>query len=559
MQKIWKIKGPNPQLQSQILKDLKISPLLAGLLINRGINSCEQAYKFLNPTISSLHEPKLLTDIVRAKERILKALQYKEKVLVFSDYDADGLTSLAIIKSAFDKIGVNSRAYIPHRLKEGYGLSANGLRYAIDNHFGLVLTLDCGISNFQEIEHLRRSNIDTIVIDHHHLHSEGIPSAYAVINPKRKDCAYPYKDLSGAGLSYKFASFILNEPWEEALDLSCLGTIADVVPLLEENRIIVKEGLKRLNITKRPGLRALIEKACVSKKAITAETVSYILAPRINACGRIDSAEPALELLLCDSDVLAEGLADELQDKNRQRQRVESRIINEAINKIDMEIDLANERVIVLYDDSWHQGVLGIVAAKISDRFYRPAIVLSFSEGLGKGSGRSIEGFHLFEGLKASKEHLRSFGGHKKACGLSILKDKIQDFKDSINNFAASLSPEDLIPGLSIDFRLKLSQLEDSLLRDIALLEPFGQGNPKPVFASYNLKLKSRPVLLAKDTLKFWVTDGNAVYSAVGFGKGRFFDLVNSNDTINLAYKISRDDWNGNNQLQLEIEDINLP
>lgn len=559
MRKIWKVKQQDASLQKRLSAALNISPVLSRLLINRGLNLPEEAKNFLNPALSSLHSFNLLPDIVKAKQRIHKALANKEKVLLFSDYDADGLTSLAVLKTALDRMGINSQSYIPHRLKEGYGLGPAAVKYAIDNAFSLVITLDCGISNFQEVEELKRHNIDVIIIDHHHLHSGKLPCALAVINPKREDSDYPFKDLAGVGLSYKFASCLLEDKLEEELDLVCLGTVADVAPLLGENRIIVKEGLKQLNKSGRPGLKALLEKAGIANKILNAGHISFVLGPRLNACGRIDSADAALELLLCRSPQRCVELAEHLHNKNRERQHIEGGILDQALSRLEYEIDLNTERVIVLSQENWHQGVLGIVAAKIADRFHRPAIVVSFNEqGLGKGSGRSIESFHLFEGLLECQEHLEGFGGHKKACGLSILKHNIDGFKQSINRIAQRLSAQDLLPSLHIDLGLELADLNETLISEIEALEPFGQDNPKPVFCSNNLKIKSKPALLAKDTLKFWVTDGRSAYPAVGFGMGSYLDLVSSAKEINLAYKVSRDTWNGNNQLQLEIEDIRL-
>ncbi|HAH22060.1 MAG: single-stranded-DNA-specific exonuclease RecJ [Omnitrophica WOR_2 bacterium GWF2_43_52] len=557
MPKLWKLKPADIPLQKKLSQELGISPILAQVLINRNIRSQESAREFLNPRLSGLHDTKLLPDIDKAKERILKAFKNKENILLFSDYDADGLTSLAVLKIAFGKLGIPHEYYVPHRLKEGYGLSEHLVTYAHEHGFTLIITLDCGISNSKEIEALKRLAIDTIVIDHHQLDAGKLPPAHSVINPKRQDSRYPYQELAGVGLSYKVAVSLLDSLMEEELDLVCIGTIADVVPLVGENRIIVKEGLKKLVSTKRQGLQSLIEVTGLKNKAITAEHVSFILAPRINACGRIGPSDAALELLLCDSDDKAGLLARELHDKNKERQRIESRILQEALQQLEAEIDLANERVIIVHNDNWHQGVLGIIASKISDRFHRPAFVVSFSDGLGKGSGRSIENFHLFEGLRECSQHLVGFGGHKRACGMSILKKEIENFRKSINRIAfEKLTPHDLMPSITIDAQMSLSSLSLDLLQELSLLEPFGNANPKPIFSSANLSVKSKPALMGKDTLKFWVTDGKQAYQAIGFGMGRYFDLVSCSETINLAYRISLDTWNGNNQLQLEIEDI---
>ena len=558
MRKIWKVKKPDIHLQKELKEGLPISSALAQLLINRAITTAGAAKEFLNPHIGSLHNPGLLPDIEKAKERVFKAQRNKEKILLFSDYDADGVTSLAVLKIAFRRLNIPHEHYIPHRLKEGYGLSEHSVRYAAQNGFHLVITLDCGISSFKEIEELRKLNIEVIVIDHHSLLStEKLPPAYCIINPKRPDSQYPYPDLAGVGLAYKFASFLLKSALEEDLDLVCLGTIADVVPLLGENRIIVKEGLKQLNTTKRLGLRALIEVAGIKNKPLGTESVSYILAPRINACGRIGSSEIALSLLLCECADTAKDLAGQLHSKNRERQRIEGQILSEALIKLETEVDLAKERVIVLHNDNWHHGVLGIVAAKIMDRFHRPALVVSFSDEIGKGSGRSIENFNLFEGLRECSEHLLGFGGHKRACGLSILKKDIALFRENINRIAfTKMLPQDLLPSVAIDMEIELSALSHDLFTQIEQLAPFGQANPKPIFATKNLLVKSKPAVLGKDTLKFWVSDGKNTYPAIGFGMANYCDLVTYADSISLAYKLSVDTWSGNNQLQLEIEDI---
>jgi single-stranded-DNA-specific exonuclease len=557
MQKIWKIKKPDIDLQKSLSRDLSVSPLLAQLLINRNITSAQDGRTFLVSDISNLHNAALLPDIDRAYARVQKALERNEKVLLFADYDADGITALALMKSAFDRLGLAHTHYLPHRLKEGYGLSAQSVKYAIDNGFHLVITLDCGISNFREIDQLQKSNIDVIVIDHHNLISDKAPPAHAVINPKRRDCEYPYPELAGVGIAYKFSGYLLDCLLEDTLDLVCVGTIADVAPLLGENRILVKEGIKQLNATRRPGLRSLIEISGIKKKTIDTQSISYILGPRINACGRIDSSEAALGLLLSNHEDEALILAKELHSKNQERSRIEARILDEAISRIETEVDFSRERVIVLHQEGWHQGVLGIVAARLSERYHRPAIVISFIDGIGKGSGRSIENFHLLEGLRECNSYLQEFGGHRRACGLSILRKDIEDFRKEINRIALErLSHQDLLPSLEIEAQLGLSALSQNLLDEIKLCEPFGQGNPCPLFCSYNLQIKSKPVILGRDTLKFWVTDGRVSYPAVGFGMGGYFDLVNSAEALDIAYCLSLDNWKGNNQLQLEIEDI---
>jgi len=560
MRKNWKIRKPDAVLQEKLSKEMGMSLSLAGLLVNRNITTSLAAENFLNAGLSYLHNADLLPDIEKAAKRIHEALHNNEKVLIFSDYDADGITALAILKNAFRRLGLAHEHYLPHRIKEGYGLSRNFIEHAKDKKADLVITLDCGISNFAEIEDLNRLNIDTIVVDHHEPKEDKLPPAYAIIDPKRRDAQYPYRDLAGVGLSYKLASYLLSNNLEEELDLACIGTVADVVSLSGENRIIVKQGLKKINNGNvRLGLKSLLEVAGIKDKEITTEYISYILGPRLNACGRIDSPDAALDLLLCESEEKARELARGLHLKNQERQRIEGKIMEEALDMLlgRGEIDFNNERVIVLHQDGWHQGVLGIVAAKLADKFHRPTVVISCNDKVGRGSARSIANFHLFESLVKCQQYLQNFGGHKHAAGLSILRKDIEDFKKSINRIAReTLSPEDLIPSLDIDMELKLEDLSPELIEEIALLAPFGQDNAQPLFVSSGLKIKSKPDILGRDTLKFWVSDGKNVYPAVGFGMGDYFELVNSAQTVDLAYRLSLDTWQGNNQPQLEIADI---
>lgn len=555
MQKIWKLKAPDKALQNILANELNISPIISGLLVNRGITTPSAAQNFLKPSLSQLHDTNLLPDIDKAASRIQKALKYKEKVLIFSDYDADGLTALAVLKAAFNMLGLKHEHYLPHRLKEGYGLNLNFVKYAHQAGINLVITLDCGISNFKEIEELKRLGIDTVVVDHHQLQDGKLPCAIAIVDPKRQDSKYPYSELAGVGVSYKLACHLLGNDLESQLDLVSVGTVADVVPLSGENRVIVKGGLKKLNSSPHIGIKAILDVAGV-KKELTTEHIGYIIGPRLNACGRIDSSEQALSILTCSLESEAREIAKQLHLKNLQRQHIESEIIQEAL-QLAQNTDFSKERVIVLHKDNWHRGVLGIVASKIADRFYRPTIVISWEDQLGKGSARSSANFHLFEGLLKCSRHLQGFGGHKHAAGLSILRDDIDDFRESINKVAfETLSAQDLIPALELDMKLGLADFNLDLANQINMLAPFGQDNPKPLFASYGLEVRSKPLLYKKDTLKFWVACGKFTYPAVGFGMGEYAQVISESERVDLAYRLSIDNWQGNNQLQLEVEDI---
>ncbi|MFA4842909.1 MAG: single-stranded-DNA-specific exonuclease RecJ [Candidatus Omnitrophota bacterium] len=557
MHKILNIAKPNPQLQKNLSEELKVSLILAQLLINRGIKSTSEAHKFIDVKLSNLLDPFDFLDMTKAVKRIKVAAQTKEKVMLFGDYDVDGVTSIALLKSALTSLGLEVVHYLPHRVKEGYGLNKNAIRMAKENKIGLLVTADCGTSNHEEIQELKRLHIDTIITDHHEPLNCEMPQALSIINPKVKNANYKFRDLAGVGVAYKFAQGITGDSLFEDLDLVSLGTIADVVPLTGENRIIAKEGLKRLSKTKRAGLKALMEVSGVKGKTINATFVSFILGPRLNASGRMDSAHTALELLLCEDEGAALNLAKSVDAHNRQRQKIESAILEEAQALIDKEVNFKEHKVIVLAKEDWHPGVLGIVASKIAARFYRPTIIISLTEKLCKGSARSIKNFHIFDALSGCKHLLEEFGGHAHAAGLVITKDSIQDFKETINRLACDkLRLEDLLPSTDIDMELKLSDLSERLAQELSVLEPYGTGNPEPLFYTRNLKLKGEPQVLGRNTLKFWVTDGELAYHTIGFGLSGLRNSFLQADSFDMVYTPAIDDWQGNNSIILEAKDV---
>jgi single-stranded-DNA-specific exonuclease len=418
--------------------------------------------------------------------------------------------------------------------------------------------VDCGTNNHGEIKELRRSNIDVIITDHHELvNKEAHSYPCAIINPKIKSANYKYRDLSGVGVAYKLCQALTGQILKDDLDLVSLGTIADVVPLTGENRVMVKEGLLRLSQTERPGLKALVEISGIRNKKITSDFVGYILGPRINASGRMDTAETALALLMSQAQAEAERLVRIIETHNRQRQMIENKILEEAQDLIDREINFKEHKIIVLAKENWHQGVLGIVASKLADKFYRPTIVISITSDLCKGSGRSVKNFHLFQALIECKELLKTFGGHSHAAGLIITKDNIEDFREKINNLAKErLVLEDLLPSLDIDMELVLSDLNEEVIREFQLLEPFGTDNPKPLFYTRNLKLKGAPQVLGRDTLKFWVSDGYITTEAIGFGMASFRDNLSEAHSFDLVYSPKVDHWQGEETVLLEVEDV---
>lgn len=559
IQKSLNIAPADKNTQKILSSELKISNVLAQILINRGINDPSRAEEFLAARLGDLLDPYSFSDMPKAVSLIKQAAGNKGKVMICGDYDVDGITSLALLKETFSKMGVEALHYIPHRIKDGYGLNKKVVDIAKENKVSLLVTADCGTSNHQEIKELRLNNTEVIVTDHHQPADCNLPPVSAIINPKLKGCNYKYKDLAGVGVAYKLCQALAGDILAQELDLVSLGTIADVVPLTGENRIIVKEGLSRLAQTKRAGINALVEISRIKNRKIDTTFVSFILGPRINASGRVDTAEAALSLLMSEEKEEADRLAVFVDKCNRQRQKIESQIFDEAEDLINQEINFKEHRVIVLAKEGWHQGVLGIVASKIMGRFYRPTILISLTDDLCKGSGRSIKNFHLFDALLKCKDFLKNFGGHRHAVGLVINRKSIADFKDSINRLAhEELNFEDLIPRLEIDMELSLSDLSEKLVEELEVLEPFGEGNPEPLFYTRKLKIKSQPQVLGRDTLKFWVTDGSVSYPAIGFGMGSLRDSLLEAAYCDLAYTLKIDKWQNYTSVLLEIKEIFL-
>ena len=556
MQKKWNIINPNVQLQAFLSGQLGISSVLAQIFINRGLKTKEEIESFIKSDISSLHSPMLLPDIKKALRRIKKAIEKKEKVLIFGDYDVDGITSCALLKLTLKKLGLKTLHYLPHRIKEGYGINKEAIALAKNKDVSLFISVDCGVSNFKEIEELKSYNIDTIVVDHHEPH-ESLPKAYAIVNPKLKTSNYPFRDLAAVGVVYKLAQALTEDLLLEDLDLVCLGTIADVVPLRGENRVFVRVGLSRLGNTNKAGLQELIDACGLTDKKMVPHSVGFILGPRLNAAGRVSSPDISFDILTSPSRPKAEGLVQQLLIQNKKRQNIGSKMLDEALAKVGQEVNFKEHNVIVLSNEGWHEGVLGIIASRIADKFYRPTIIISEKDCLCRGSARSIKKFHMLNALSGCEELLETYGGHSHAAGISILKGNIEKFKALINNIAAeNLEPYDLIPSLDIDIDVALKDINRELISSLDNLAPFGKENIEPVFFTSGLSVKGKPAILGRGTLKFWVSDGNVTYPAIGFRMSDKFDMVANSKKLDLAYLPSIDSWRDNNHIQLELRDI---
>ena len=563
--KKWNIIQPDLIQQEELSRVLDISPAIAQLLINRSLGDVEQARAFLRGGVSELYNPFLMEGMHEAVARIKKAIKNKEKILIHGDYDVDGITSVVLVISTLRNFGAEPDYYVPDRIREGYGLGEAGIKKAVEIGASLVITVDCGISSYEEVNVLNAHKIDVIITDHHEV-PKALPPAYAVVNPHRHDCAYPDKNLSGVSIAFKLCEalcsvFNTKDVWRR-LDLVSLGTVSDVAPLIGENRILVKEGLKQLqNGSSNKGLKALIEASGLKKRKPGSFEIGFILGPRINATGRIGSADTAVRLLLTENMDEAKFLAKRLNEANRERQKIESVTLKEALSKIERDVNFKEHKVIVLHKKDWHNGVIGIVASRISDRFYRPTILISVKDGVGRGSGRSIENFHLFEALIGCEDILKEYGGHKYACGLTILEKNLGQFKKTINEIASSvLTSDDLIPRFDIDVDMDLGLLDEGVVEEISGLQPFGEGNPCPVFCSRNLKLVYPPRILKGEHIKLHVTDKSGkTFEAIGFGLAKDSDIeltLRKSSLFDLAYTVSFNSWQGLNTIQLKIKDI---
>jgi len=559
MKKIWKIKPANPAIQNTFSKELNISKITAQLLSNRGIDSAKKAGEFIACSLSSCHDPFLMKDMDRAVERIKSAILNKEKILTYGDYDVDGMTAVTVLYTALKNLGAIVRTYIPNRLEEGYGLNVGAIKKAEKDGVSLIVTVDCGIGSFAEIEHAKAYKIDVIVTDHHEIVGSRLPGAYAIVNPLQEGCGYPFKHLAGVGIAYKLAKALYEgTPFlaEDFLDLVSLGTIADIVPLNGENRILAKHGLDEINRRTRIGLEALTEASGLSGKEISSGHIGYILGPRINAMGRTGSPQKALELLMASDRSEALKLAKMLNAENRNRQKIEAGILEEALSKVEREVNFKHHKVIVLASENWHPGVIGIVASRIADRFYRPTILVSLDGKHGKGSGRSIDKFNLFDAILKCKDLLVAFGGHEGACGITIEKDKLDDFREMINSLRYEGAAEEIFsPQLNIDMDIPLNDLTESVIGEIERLAPFGEENPRPVFSSRNLLVKEGMRQIGKNGFKMWVTDNSTTCEAVSFGRNQL-DVPRPGSGVSLAYIPSINDWQGLQSIQLELKDI---
>jgi len=562
MNKVWIVKSQDKVLREKLAKELGISPILSALLINRNLTEPSAIDKFLHCSKGSLHDPFKFKDMKKAVGRIRKAINQKEKIMVYGDYDVDGITAVAMLTIFLKKEGARADWYLPNRIEEGYGLNMEAVKFVKSKGVSLLITVDCGTTDKKEVDFLNQCGIDTIIVDHHQVQKDNLPAALCLINPLQPDCSYPFKELTGAGLTYKLICALsgdVEHKNEEFLDLVALGTVADVAPQMGENRILTKLGLSRLNSTRRIGIQALLDAAGFYGNRIQGNHIGFVIGPRINVSGRIGSPDIALRLILTEDMAEARELAGILNEENSFRQKLQEGILKEAVSKIEGEVNFKDHRVIVVWGDDWHPGVVGIVASRIADRFYRPAIVLGIRGDVAKGSGRSIENFHLFEAVYKCKDLLENFGGHEAACGVTILRNNIERFKDSINMVAHTMiNTENLVQKVEVDMELVLSSLDKRLMEELDMLEPFGAGNPQPLFLSKNLKIKGSPSHLGRSGIKMWVADKNITCEAVCFNAQDMLGRLQGSNCVDMVYYPKVRKVSGIDTVKLEAKDLKV-
>ena len=559
MNKKWQIFEPDKNKIEEIKSKYKVNQLLATILANRNILEEEDIRLFLNPTRNDFYNPFLITDMDIAVNRIIKAIENKENITIYGDYDVDGITSITVLKSFLNDIGVETNTYIPNRLIEGYGLNKEAIDKISKKGCNLMITVDCGISAIEEIEYANSLGIETIITDHHEAGNE-IPKAIAVIDNKRKDSKYPFRELAGVGVVFKLIQAIgikLNlkeESYLKYLDIVCIGTISDIVPLVDENRVIAKLGLLLVAQTKNIGLRSIINSSGYNK--IDSNTISFGVAPRINACGRMGKAEEALELFLSKDKNEVNELTNKLNEHNRKRQETEKAIFENALEKIKAE-HLDENKAIIVGGENWHHGVIGIVSSKITEMYFKPSILLSFEEnGIGKGSGRSIPGFDLHEALMKCSDTIEKFGGHSMAVGITVKKDNLEKFKKEFEQIATQSKIDEIIPIINIDAKVDLSDIDKEMVESLKQLEPFGEANKMPVFAFKNLKIDSIRALSEGKHLKLTLKDNNYIINAIGFNIGYLANEYRIGDKIDVAGVLEINTFNGVDNLQINIKDI---
>lgn len=557
--KRWRLTMPDEISVKEIQKELSISSVLAKILVTRGIASAEAAKKFMEVNPSGIHNPYLMKDMDIAVERIRKAIEAREKIMVYGDYDADGVTSTTVMVTVLEDLGADVSFKIPNRFNHGYGPNRELFEQAFHEGVKLIVTVDNGISGIDEVAFANSLGMEVIISDHHDI-GETMPDALAIVHPRHPEGQYPFGELAGVGVAFKIAQALYEEVPEHLFELAAIGTIADLVPLHDENRLFVKEGLAALQNSPRPAIEALAEVSGVKQREITEETIGFLFGPRINAIGRLQDADPAVKLFMTDDPAEARNLAGGLDVLNKERQAIVKKITDEAVAQVDRRYPEEPPHVIVVGQEGWNPGVVGIVASKLTEKYYRPSIVLSLSPetGKAKGSARSIEGFHLYNELAANRDILPHFGGHPMAAGMTLQIEHVDELRERLNKQARmGLSEEDLIPVVEIDIPVRLDEIDIETIESMRKLAPFGMGFAKPKFFLEGVTVSSiRKIGAAQNHLKMELAQNSGTIDAVGFGVGAIGDELTPDVKIDVIGDLQINEWNGRKKPQLMVEDV---
>ncbi|MDP3392703.1 single-stranded-DNA-specific exonuclease RecJ [Sediminibacterium sp.] len=561
MQKRWNILSANLAEVASLQASLKINATLCTILAQRGINNYDKAKEYFRPSLEHLHSPWLMKDMQNAVDRILQAFDKQEQILVYGDYDVDGTTSVASMFQFLKSLHKPVDFYIPHRYKEGYGISKIGIDYAKENGFTLIVSLDCGIKSAELIAYAKSIGIDFIVCDHH-LPDEIIPSAAAILNPKQKDCNYPYKELCGCGVGFKLMTALTerlhlnNEAYLQYIDLVAIAIAADIVPVTGENRTLAFFGIQKVNTKPSVGIEALLNLS-KAKAPMSLTSLVFVIAPRINAAGRMDDAKKAVQLFIEKDPTEAISFANILHSDNTDRREADSNITIEAMEMIAADPNNKNRKSTVLYNQNWHKGVVGIVASRLIETFYRPTIILTKSGDYAAGSARSVSGFNLYEAIHACRKYLLGYGGHFAAAGMTLSIDQVEAFSQAFEEeVARTIQPEQLVPEIVINTEISFKEINTSLYNIIKQMEPFGPDNMRPVFIARNVKDAGFSKVVKDLHLRVVLKQDDIIFSGIGFNMANKFCLLENGKPIDIVFAIDENEWQGNTSLQLKIIDL---
>lgn len=555
MKKKWELYEANNEKVYELSKKYNIHPLVARVLVNREIEE-EKIAKFLNPKRDDFYNPFLMPDMEKAVNRILRAMKNGEKTIVYGDYDVDGITSITVLKRFLKDRGFNIDYYIPNRLEEGYGLNNEAIKKIADEKYKLIITVDCGISAVEEIEYAKELGMDVVVTDHHEP-GEDLPKAIAVVDAKRKDSKYPFNGLAGVGVTFKVIQAISQKlnledrEYLKYLDIVCVGTISDIVPLIDENRVISSLGLKLVNQTKNVGLRSLLRGSNYTK--VDETSISFGIAPRINACGRMGFENEAMRLFITENIVEADTITRKMNQYNTERQEIEKKIYKEVLEEAEKEKE---KSCIILGKENWHHGIIGIVSSKVTEKLYKPSILVCFEGDEGKGSGRSVHGFDLYNAVSQCSSELENFGGHEMAVGLSVNKENFSKFKERVLKIADEANVEEMVPVVKVDAQLELKNITIPTVEQLKILEPYGANYSRPLFLVKNLKITSITTLSEGKHLKIVANDNEYVIHIIGFGKGELAEDYQIGDRVDIVGNLDINEFRNYRNVQLVLRDM---